>query len=762
MPPNLDVTPEPGQFADLNSFYDKVLDTFYGLACRLDGDGRIAQVSASWEELANRTGRPELARNEVLGKSLWDLLADEQIRGELRTSLTALAHGRTGQMSQMVDFSAPHKPFFLSVLAHAVRDTEEHCTGFIVQGIDVTTEHLSRAAILERERKLRDLRAELEKQKSASETLETQLSELRDGDVELQERIEALESDNNSLKEQLSATDDSTGELQERIHELQAENAALQAQLSEHGDSSGELQEQLNVAATERTTLQQQLAEVTAQREALQQQNETLQSRGRVLSEQVAELEAQIARHQAGQRALVDESNTLKNVIANLEEESEALKAEIAELEQASHQPPPPPPTAEPITPTVENDVIVLEVLETFRQSPDTFADGLCRLGTEYGGAMFATFATYRPEVRNLVFTAEHQAPEFHKYAVENHVVEMELGEGPAGIAAEKGCPTKFDHLLKRDDFAKWAPLAKQNGYNCIWAFPLADDDGLYGVLQLYYSEVDFAISIEPYAQLTRLCQLATPLLRLWQEQPPVTAGPELVSEPVAEPMHNGSKPDGFRMIAADLAEEFGNLLTGVLGHSSLAAAEMGQSHAAIEDVRAIERSARGAARLTRKLSALCGANHKNTAAVNLTSFLKTYTRDRVDFFPAGAAGVALPDEPCLVHMENTTLELVLDGIAEHARAATAGSSAPTWTLNADSEWSSLILSYEGGAELPEWWDTGEVPAHGRAQLPELVFVREAVRAHGGELTVAEDGSVTALRLTLPLVQKKVAASAAS
>ncbi len=77
-----------------------------------------------------------------------------------------------------------------------------------------------------------------------------------------------------------------------------------------------------------------------------------------------------------------------------------------------------------------------------------------------------------------------------------------------------------------------------------------------------------------------------------------------------------------LRALAADLADEYGNLLTGVLGHVSLAVAELEDRPAALDDVRAIERAARGAARLTRRLAAVGSSLHRGSP-VNLAPLLE-------------------------------------------------------------------------------------------------------------------------------------------
>ncbi|MBU0508235.1 PAS domain-containing protein [bacterium] len=675
MPPNLDLGPEPSRNPDLISIYDKILNHLYGVALRLDANGRIVQIGSGWDELANRTDRDDLARNSVLGRPLWDLSKDEESRSNLRMSLGSLARGQTEQAMHPLDLGNPQKPLLIQLSLSALHD-DGQCMGFLAHGVDVTTEHVIRLALLDRERKLRELKATCEQHGEQVTALENEI-------VRLTEKLTAKDEELDMLCEQQAA-------YQERIESLSTQHA------------SGE--EQFTALQTQKTALERQISERNGEITALEEQVAIFQIR-----------------------------------TADLEEKLASLSSERWETD------------AQRQAETSEWESTIGDLLSAFRKSPDDFHSRFCRIACETGGAVFSTLTVFASDIQRFRYVAQHGAPDFHRYMIDNSVVELALGEGPEGIAAEKGCPTKFDHLLEREDFAKWAPVAEQNGYNCIWAFPLSDEEGIYGVLQLYYAEEDAALPVPDYTRLSRICQFAVPLLRVGDTWP---ATADSHDEPPASA--HVAKPEGFRTLASDLAEEFSNLLTGVLGHSSLVAAEMGESSTAIEDVRAIERSARGAARLTRKLSALCGAGHKAAAPFDLAAYLKTYVRDRANYFPSGAAGVALPSEPCTVHAESAVLEIMLDGMADHARRSGSGSGTPTWTLNVEHESARLSLTYSGPAALPGWWDDGLTPTHHRAQLHEIAFSREAAQAHGGSLQFIESDGTTQIILMLPLAVKKI------
>jgi hypothetical protein len=50
------------------------------IAYRLDGDDRIADVSAEWGAFARENGAPELAGRTVLGRPIWDFVAGVEAR----------------------------------------------------------------------------------------------------------------------------------------------------------------------------------------------------------------------------------------------------------------------------------------------------------------------------------------------------------------------------------------------------------------------------------------------------------------------------------------------------------------------------------------------------------------------------------------------------------------------------------------------------------------------------------------------------------
>lgn len=178
----------------------------------------------------------------------------------------------------------------------------------------------------------------------------------------------------------------------------------------------------------------------------------------------------------------------------------------------------------------------------------------------------------------------------------------------------------------------------------------------------------------------------------------------EASTMPAPQVVSNGT---ALRQLTGELAEEYGNLLTGVLGHSTLAAAELGDAHTAVEDLRAIERAARTAAKLTRKLAALSGTSRQHSATELKACVQGYFKRHHVE------AEINVPNEPCDVQVDAAALEVMLDAITG---AAPSG----LWNIEREAHAVRLIV-------LPE------TPLL-EATRNDLLFAQEVARAYGGEI----------------------------
>ncbi|MDD5087486.1 MAG: hypothetical protein PHI18_01640, partial [bacterium] len=497
----------------------------------------MAEVSASWDDLAKRSGIADLSRNAVLGKPFWDLAPDEESRLTLRGLLGHLARGQINQAHHSLELTDGTKPLPLQLTLHPIRDGEQG-VGFLVQAVDHTAERAARMALLDRERKLRELRGSSEHLSARIAELEIRLSQSGEALHGKDDELAGLREQHAALLEQLADWNTEREEIERRIADLQSENTLLRDEVQEAKRQADESGERVAELLLRQESDSEQVARWTTQSDEQRERMNALLTEKTRLEDDVIERERQL-------RVVRLQTDELRRRIGDLEGNCETLEVVHRDRENRSRQR------------AALRDQSLADVLQSFRRSPEHFPEEFCRLAALCANALFATLAVYAAESKRFSYVAQHGAPDVHQYMIDNRVVELTLGEGPAGIAAERGCPTKFDHLLERADFTKWAPLAEQNGYNCIWALPLADEEGIFGVLQVYYADEDVNLSVETLDQLNSLIQLVLPLLRACDAWP-------MNGEAAPQAGLPTEREDGFRMLAAELAEEFGNLLTGV------------------------------------------------------------------------------------------------------------------------------------------------------------------------------------------------------
>jgi hypothetical protein len=216
---------------------------------------------------------------------------------------------------------------------------------------------------------------------------------------------------------------------------------------------------------------------------------------------------------------------------------------------------------------------------------------------------------------------------------------------------------------------------------------------------------------------------------------------------PVRANGHARHASSQMRMLSRELADEFSNLLTGVLGHASLAAAELDGNTS--RDIVAIERTAREAAQLVRKLSAL-GGQGRHSQETDLNPLVKQYVKKIQPGYFADRPQLVSCDDGCRVTAEANSLKMVLDSISAHAKENLREDGQVCFTLSHSDTHACLSLSFEGDASFPAGWSDGMPPAVGQAGW-DLIFAREVVRGMGGELELSGDAGRAMLLATLPL-----------
>jgi hypothetical protein len=498
-------------------------------------------------------------------------------------------------------------------------------------------------------------------------------------------------------------------------------------------------------------------------------------------------------------------------------------------------------------------------------QDLESLDRAICQFFAEKTGALFSVFFASNDEQTKVWMTAQHNATEYHQVMAQSHNCEFDAGEAPPGIALQKGVACKFDHLATNEAYAPWLAIALESGYNCLWSFPLKDDKGVAGVVQVFYAEENYDLTTDQLAFIQAFGKMCAPYVRLAQKakrestrekqltelvvQHPEplcwfghdgkiklvniafadlvgSDGSELngsfINEILAESSRNGyvacvrdehkpvelelksesasvpllihplytdgdvlsgylalKKPelkpepaqvataatdeaapkvavvdDSFRVITGELADQFGNLLTGVLGHASLVAAELSDENAAKEDVGAISRAARTAARIAKQMTVLCGAARHAGAHIDAARWLKSYVESEPDdLFAQGKPGLDMVDEHCMVTGDPATLEIILEGMSEHCANGISGEAPPLWKLIVAEKTVFITLSYTGDSMIPQGWPGELVQVHSHGKHQALLLAREAARAVNGKMDIVAEGEKVGIVLTLPMIE---------
>lgn len=433
------------------------------------------------------------------------------------------------------------------------------------------------------------------------------------------------------------------------------------------------------------------------------------------------------------------EVTDLHEELERLSKEHEAQLAQISKSDNAAARQH----TQQQAQRAQEIATLTTRMTTVFHEEPQDFGMGFCKLFKEISGCYFTVLYEHSSDEQKFVLCDHFDAPEIFQAAVEQGSVRMAEDEGPCGLAAAKGERVKFDHLLQNKAYARWVHLARDNGYNCLWALPLYRDKTIFGVIQLYYREQDVDLTPEQQASYTALARAAVPLVQASQE----LAATALLAKVSLQDDHEA---ENWRRIIGEIAEEYGRLLTGMLGHSTLVAAEIGETHAAREELRAIERAARTAAKLTRRLASLSGQS-ENYVVVELGVYVQNYLKQRKSK-SQDAEEVVVPAAPCKVRAEVTALEVILDGIREYVWRTMPKDTRPLWTLVREDHAVLLTLLFDG-APPPSSGNGNKKSAY--REPFDFLLSREAARALGGKIEINADDGHTVIALTLPLAEEE-------
>ncbi|MBK6911302.1 MAG: hypothetical protein IPH10_10300 [bacterium] len=675
------------------------LDSVFGASALVSPDLKLSVVGRSWDEFMARSGRSDLTRNALLGSTILLFFRNDEQRRVFESLLHSMHSDELGVHNQVVDLGTKEKPFYVQLHVQGLWQ-EGVFAGYFLHCLDITREHTNRLALIERDRELMAVRESLEKTQQAGNSINDKLRASA-------EEIAQREAQLRKMTEKSVRLEKSSKEAMERAEKSVEKSVRLQHEidkLKKQAATSAEAAMQSEAQQAEFIKLQQELAQAqsAAQRfeeelTVLREQHGGQASEVAAAAQELADLRVTVSEFTAQHSAAQAELAGLKEALAASQQEVLELQTAMVELQQVAATAPTPEAAPEPDSaPSVAEEFVQL------------LAQPACYL-----------------DIRGSLLCAT--GPFWEKL----------------GVAATQAHEQAFTEWLDEEstlNFSTW--LAQQADVTCDLT---AANGSSWRSCAVVGNDGNW--------QRVVVEELVLPMPEAIENAPTESADDRVPAsgEPTDAAMSGHSQ---VRVLSRELADEFSNLLTGVLGHASLAAAELDGNTS--RDILAIEKTAREAAQLVRKLSALSGAG-RHAQESELTALLKQYVKKMPPGTFSERAQLVVCDESCRVAGEANSLRMVLDAVTTHTAERVNGGGQVCYTLSRNEEQVCLAVSYEGSAGYPCGWDEGLPPALGQPGW-ELIFAREVVRGMGGDLDLSEDGGRAMLLATLPLLPIPVSA----
>lgn len=706
------------------------LDVVFGAAALVSPDLKLAIVGRTWDEFMARSGRGDLSRNAMVGSSILLFFRNDEQRRVFESLLHSMHSDELGVHNQVVDLGTKEKPFYVQLHVQGLWQ-DGVFAGYFIHCLDITREHQNRLALIEQNRDQLSGR-------ELAEKAQQQVNQLQEKLRAATEEIAQRESQLKKMAEKMVRLEKSSKEALERAEKSVERSSRLQHEL----DKFKKQQTDNNSAIAEAAELRSQLETLQAELAARRDENSKLTGAVAAANETVDDLRRELdSLHELqngqaeGANAAQSEISELKAKVKQLAESCELLETESAELSKALEQ-------SKQETTQLKNTVAQLEeALESARGEASELKAALEQVQSKPAEVVKEVVTEVVTEVVKEV-TVDPTAGEFLNYISQRACFLDKDGKvlcatgsfwKQVGAVAEQAVGQLFTEWLPADEaktFKKWlkshtegwCQVTSRDGTS--WkACPVMDSDGNWIGAEI-------------------------------EELPPVAApAPAAQSQDGSMISFAPQLPSHMRTLSRELADEFSNLLTGVLGHASLAAAE--QDGTTSREILEIEKSAREAAQLVRKLSAL-GGHGRHAHECDLLSTLQQYVKKMQPGFFGERPQAVLCEESCRVNADANSLRLVLDSISAHARENLANDGHVCYTLSYTESQAFISLSYDGVARYPAGWSDGQPPAVGQAGW-DLIFAREVLRGMGGELDLTEDSGQAMLLITLPLARAAVA-----
>lgn len=703
------------------------LDAVFGTAALVTPDLKLAVVGRSWDEFMARSGRGDLGRNAMLGSTILLFFRNDEQRRVFESLLHSMHSDELGVHNQVVDLGTKDKPFYVQIHVQGLWQ-EGVFAGYFVHCLDITREHANRLALIERDREMHTGRESIEKtQQQANqlqEKLRAALEEIAQREAQLKKMTEKsvrMEKNSKEALERAEKTVEKSSRLQHELDKLkkqQADNGKLESQLESRNAEVTKLHDDLKAA-------QETAAELHRELKASREQQTGTESEVAAAKDEVSALRKKIEELNSAHKSNNDSQTELEEKYNQSELRVKELMSALEEVQQASAQ----------------------QISELKSQITNLQA-GAQQQSSELQDSLQEVQSAAAKQISELKAALEAA----HTAAAQTQAAEPETPASDELLTyiSQRACYLDPSGNLLCATGAFWEKIGAVPEQSVGKPFSqwLGDDQA-----ELFGNWIDN--SEEPS------CELVAPDGTQWKawaitedEGTLVGVNVEEIVEQIAPPAMPNSmisfasnSPSQMRVLSRELADEFSNLLTGVLGHASLAAAEHDGTPS--HEIVAIEKSAREAAQLVRKLSALGGQGrhaHENDLAATIKQYVK---KIQPDVYPERPQ-VVLCEEACKVLAESNSLRTVLEMISSHASANLQGRGGVCYTLSTQDGQASLSLSYDGSPAHPAGWDEGLPPMLGMNGW-DLVFAREVVRGMGGELELSEDSGRSVLLVTLPL-----------
>ncbi len=717
------------------------LDAVFGASALVTSDLKLAVVGRSWDEFMARSGRSDLARNAMLGSSILLFFRNDEQRRVFESLLQSMHSDELGVHNQVVDLGTKDKPFYVQLHAQGLWQ-EGVFAGYFVHCLDITREHTNRLSLIERDREMQTGRETADKALQQTSSLQEKLraagEEIAQREAQLKKVTEKFMRTEKSAKEALERAEKSVEKSTRLQHELD--------KLKKQNSDSGKLLATLDAREAELAKLSTELKEAQETAAELHHELKTAREQQNDQAAQVTETAQEIADLRATIKELKETSSGARTDFASTQEKLATSASEIAKLQAELEQA------------TETAATAAAELAETRKKLEESTSK--CEELQAENQTLAETVRTAQDEHATLL-------EKFAKSKTVIEELEAALDEAlnkPAPILDEVELVSSASNLLSYlTSRAAYLDISGNvlSGTGSFWEKLGAVPDKVIGKpFSKWLSKEDGEAFHEWLSDgKHNACELTSRDGSTWTACAVLDANgiwqavliEESVTVSADDAGLNGSRtPSQMRVLSRELADEFSNLLTGVLGHASLAAAE--HDGAATREILEIEKSAREAAHLVRKLSALGGQGrhaHECDLAPTLQQFVKKL---QPDFF-GERPQIVLCDNACRVVAEVNGLRFVLDSISSHARDHLNGDSQVCYTLSHADAQACLSLSYDGDACYPAGWNEGLPPMISQNGW-DLVFAREVVRGMGGELELTEDSGRSMLLMTLPLIRK--------